>query len=257
MGGQNPEWDPAQYARYAEQRLQPALDLIHRIPLDFPDSIVDLGCGRGNVAPHLIETWPDVSYLGIDVDQHMLAAARTGHPNLRFEQGNIATWEADEPVDLVFSNAAIHWVPDHHTLLPRLMAQLRGGGALAVQIPYTYSMPVHVQMRAQAEEWAGPLEGFRIDWPVLELDDYYRLLAPMATELHLWETTYVQVLSGDHAAFEWIRGSGLRPYLQRLAGNDLHEFENEFRQRMDDAYPVESDGNTLLPYRRLFFVAVT
>ncbi len=186
----------------------------------------------------------------------MLAAARTGHPNLRFEHGNIATWAADAPVDLIYSNAALQWVPDHQSLIPRLLQQLRPGGALAVQIPYTYSMAVHTQMREQAQAWAGPLDGFLIDWPVLELDDYYRLLAPIASDLHLWETTYVQVLTGEHAAFEWTRGSGLRPYLQRLTGGELHQFENEFRQRMDEAYPPESDGNTLLPYRRLFFVAV-
>lgn len=253
---QNPEWDPAQYARYAEQRLQPALDLIHRVPLDFPDAIVDLGCGRGNVAPHLLEQWPDVAYLGLDIDHHMLQAARTAHPNLHFEHADIASWSSKDPVDLVFSNAALQWVPDHASLLPRLVDQLRRGGCLAVQIPHTFSMPVHAEMRKQAEAWAGPLDGYSIDWPVLELDDYYRLLTPISSNVQLWETTYVQVLDGEHAAFEWIRGSGLRPYLQRLEGEELHEFENEFRARMDEAYPSESDGRTLLPYRRLFFVAV-
>ena len=252
----NPVWDPAQYARYAEQRLQPALDLIHRIPLDFAESITDLGCGRGNVAHHLLEQWPGASYHGVDVDEHMLESARTAHPELHFSQADISNWTAEEPPDLIYSNAALQWVPDHQALLPRLVSQLGPGGALAVQIPYTYSMPVHLEMRAQAEAWSGPLDGFLIDWAVLELDDYYRILAPITNELQLWETTYVQVLDGEHAAFEWIRGSGLRPYLQRLEGSELHQFEDEFRERMDAAYPTQSDGHTLLPYRRLFFVAV-
>ena len=156
----NPQWDPDQYARYAAQRLQPALDLIHRAPLDHPASIVDLGCGRGNVAPHLLDRWPDASYLGVDVDEHMLETARTGHPDLSFQQADIASWTPGEPVDLIYSNAALQWVPDHLSLIPRLMGHLAAGGVLAVQIPYTFSMAVHTEMRAQAEAWAGPLDGF-------------------------------------------------------------------------------------------------
>ncbi len=146
------DWNPELYARFADERARPVHDLLARVPLASPERIVDLGCGAGASTAPLLARWPGAQVLGIDTSPAMIAEAQAKVPGARYEIADGATWTPDAPVDLVFSNATLQWIPDHPTLLPRLMGWLKPGGVLAVQIPDNLDEPSHASMRAVAAE---------------------------------------------------------------------------------------------------------
>ena len=145
-------WDAGQYLRFADERTRPALDLLARIEIGAPPRVVDLGCGPGNSTALLRERWPDAALEGLDTSEEMLRAARRAHPGIDFVAGDIAAWAPVASHDVVFSNAALQWVGDHVGLLPRLIAAVRPGGALAVQMPRNHDFATHALMRRVAAE---------------------------------------------------------------------------------------------------------
>lgn len=249
-------WDPDRYLQHASPRLRPATDLLARIPLQAPRQVVDLGCGPGHVTRLLRERWPLAAVCGVDASPQMLARARRDAPDLAWVEADIAAWVPDRPVDLIFSNAALHWLDDHAGLLPRLVSCLAPGGVLAVQMPANFEAPSHRLLRALAAEpeWRAVLDGAR-HGAVLGAADYHRLLAPHCAALDLWQTTYWHTLVGDAAVLEWMRGSALLPYLERLEAAPAERFLAAYRLRLAEAYPPEADGSTLFPFSRLFLVA--
>ncbi|MFI5357862.1 MAG: trans-aconitate 2-methyltransferase [Opitutales bacterium] len=251
-------WQSELYLKFAGERTQPAVDLVARISLATPARVIDLGCGPGNSTAVLAARWPQARIVGLDSSEPMLAAARRDFPQGTWVQGDIATWQAPQPFDLVFSNAALQWVPDHETLLPRLLAQLSPGGVLAVQMPANFHDAAHRLMRelAATERWRRHFPTPPREWAVHEPAFYYDLLAPRAARLHLWHTEYLQVMTGPAAIVEWYRGTGLRPWLDALP-NDAERaaFVAEYALLIAQAYPPRSDGKVLFPFRRFFMVA--
>ncbi len=248
-------WNPTQYLRFAEPRRRPALDLLARIPDLEPRTVVDLGCGTGALAGLLAERWPDAAVLGIDRSAEMLARARDDHPGIVWQEADLATWQPEAPVDVIYSNAALHWVGDHGVLLPRLMAALAPGGVLAVQMPRNFDAPSHTLIRELLAEprWAGRVPARPA--AVLDPADYHNLLTPHAAEVDLWETTYLHALTGAAPVLEWVRGTALVPVAEALSGAEFDAFTAEYRRRLALAYPPRPDGVTLFPFRRLFLVA--
>jgi trans-aconitate 2-methyltransferase len=125
------KWNPSQYEKFAAVRLRPALDLLSRIKSEKVASIIDLGCGPGNITPYLRECWPEADYTGVDTSADMLARARADHPDLKWIEADIAEWNPPRPVDILYSNAALQWVPDHLHLIPKLAEQVAPGGIFA------------------------------------------------------------------------------------------------------------------------------
>ncbi len=250
-------WDPAQYLRFAGHRLRPALDLLNRIDLERPEAVADLGCGAGNVTRWLARRWPEADVTGIDGSGAMLAKAAEALPEVRWRQADIAAWAPDRPQDLIWSNAALHWLPDHEALFPKLAGHLAPGGVLAVQMPCNFTEPSHTAMADAARDgpWIDALEPLLKPAPVREPAFYHRLLAPAVSELDLWETTYFQLLEGENPVAEWTKGTWLKPMLDALTGDWRNGFEAAYRARVAAAYPPGPDGRTLFPFRRLFFVA--
>jgi trans-aconitate methyltransferase len=152
--GLTPGWDPAKYLEFAGPRLRPALDLLARVPLGAPATVYDLGCGAGNVTRLLAERWPAAAVTGVDGSPAMLRTAREAAPAVTWEEADLGTWHPTRPADLLFSNAALHWLDDHARLFPRLIGDLAPGGVLAVQMPRNHGAPSHTEMVAAAE--AGP-----------------------------------------------------------------------------------------------------
>src|SRR5262245_37871019 len=150
-------WNPNHYLQFADERTRPAYDLAARIPVANPKRVVDLGCGPGNSTAVLRQRWPDAVVIGVDSSAEMLAAARTAHPAGTWVLGDAATWTAAEPVDVVFSNALLHWVPDHGTVVPHLFRQLAPGGCLAFQMTAHFDSPVHLLIATVAARlgWRG------------------------------------------------------------------------------------------------------
>lgn len=248
-------WNPEQYLRFSAPRLRPAVDLLARVD-GTPRTVVDLGCGTGHVTALLAARWPQAQITGVDDSAAMLAQARNALPALTWQQQGIADWRADVPVDLLFSNAALHWLPDHAALLPRLARQVAPGGTLAVQMPRNFLAPSHTAIAdsVRAGPWRARLEPLLGPPPVAEPAAYFDVLQPLAATLDLWETEYLQVLDGEDPVKEWTKGTWLKTFLDRLEGAERDAFEADYAARVRAAYPRRADGTTLFPFRRLFIV---
>jgi trans-aconitate 2-methyltransferase len=252
------QWDPAQYLRYGDERLRPALDLMARVPLDAPRRIVDLGCGTGNVTAILKQRWPDADVTGIDGSAEMLAKAAAGAPGCHFAQGDIATWSSDAPPDLIYSNAALHWLGGHAALFPRLLSLLAPGGVLAVQMPGMHAAPLRALQHEIAANgpWAKLLANVGSAPPILDPGAYWDLLRPKAASMDVWETTYLHALQGEDAAVQWATGTSLKPFLDLLPPDLRTGYLEAYGAAIRPIYPRRPDGTTLLPFRRLFMIVV-
>ena len=251
-------WDPGQYLRFAEARLRPALDLLARIQTATPPGlVVDLGCGPGNLTARLAERWPEAEVIGVDSSPAMLDDARRDHPAITWVEADLGTYEPPRPADVVFTNAALHWLPDHERLLPTLLGRVAPGGVLAVQVPDEWDAPSHTEgfAIAASSRWRDRLTVDLPEQPLLTPETYLDVLLPVAEDVDCWTTTYHHVLAGPDPVVEWFKGSFLREFLSRLDEADGAAFVAEYAEAMRRAYPPRADGRTVLPFRRLFLVA--
>jgi trans-aconitate 2-methyltransferase len=243
-------WDPTQYLQFADERTRPALDLLARVQLAEPRRALDLGCGPGNSTRILAARWPEADITGVDTSEEMIASARASGVRAHFR---IADFDGvgERELDLIFSNAALHWSPDPVSLVRKLFAQLSPGGVLAFQIPQNFDQPSHTIAHELAQTFgvATPFDPARFP----RARDFARALA--GARLDVWTTEYLHVLSGTEPVFEWVSGSALRPILAALDETARAQFSAEVKRRYAEAYPREANGATLFPFRRLFVVA--
>jgi trans-aconitate 2-methyltransferase len=252
------DWDAALYLKFENERLQPARDLLARVEVASARAIVDLGCGPGTSVGLLAARYPDAAIIGVDSSAAMLATARKRLPAVTFEKLDIGAWRPKDAQDVIFANAALEWLPDHSTLLPRLFSYLAPGGALAIQMPDNRQEASHVAMRMIAADgpWTPRLLPIAKTRAVLDdYSDYHRWLRPIAHRVDIWQTTYIHALGGVDDIIDWFRGSALRPYLDALDDCEREEFLTRYRRQLEDAYPREPDGGVLFPYPRLFILA--
>jgi trans-aconitate 2-methyltransferase len=252
-------WDASQYCKFVDERARPFADLLAQVRCERPAFIVDLGCGTGHLTRTLAERWPTARVLGVDNSASMLEQARplTLPGRLEFVQADIADWSCAQPIDLLVSNAALHWVGDHERLIPRLAALLAPGGTLAVQMPNRFQEPSQTAIEETAADarWATLLHGVGLHREsVLPLAWYVHQLLDVGFAVNAWETTYLHILTGDHPVLEWLKGTALRPLLQRLGPQLDGQFLADLGRRLRVAYPPIG-GITVCPFPRLFFVA--
>jgi trans-aconitate 2-methyltransferase len=249
-------WDDAQYLRFADERTRPARELLARVPLASARRVLDLGCGPGNSTALLRERWPEARLTGVDDSAEMLERARRDQPQIDWVLADASRFVPDAPLDVSFSNALLQWLPDHEVLIPALFEQVRPGGALAFQMPCNFGEPSHRWMRELDGPWAERIAAVRRRSPVGNAAFYYDLLAPRARAVDIWQTTYEHVLDDAGAIVEWVKGTGLRPYLDALTPVERPQYLERYTRAIADAYPQRSDGKRLFSFPRLFVVAL-
>jgi trans-aconitate 2-methyltransferase len=255
-------WSAKQYVTFEDERTRPVRDLLAGIPPIDAKSVIDLGCGPGNSTEVLAARFPAAAVSGIDSSPDMIAAARRRLPGAQFSIGGIEEWKDAKDAaafDVILANAVLHWVPDHATLLPKLIAKLAAGGALAIQMPDNLEGPAHRLMREVAADgpWAPVLAAASAArTPIADADWYYELLRPLCGKVDVWRTTYYHPLSGGpNAIVEWFKGSGLRPFLEPLNSLQRDAYLERYSAAVARVYPTLADGSVLLPFPRLFVVA--
>ena len=250
-----PSWKPDQYLKFAAERTQPCRDLAARVAIENPRHVIDLGCGPGNSTEVLAARWPHAELTGLDSSPDMIAKARGAHPGWHWQSADIAEWtNGQDSFDVVFSNAAMQWVPDHQNVFARLLEHVAPGGALAVQMPHNYDAEAHRLMREVASHF--PATGSVREWFTHPIGLYYDVLAPLSGHVDLWSTEYIHVMERPGDIVEWYKGTGMRPFLDALSTDAEREaFTAEYLAAIQDAYPARHDGRVLFPFRRLFLVA--
>jgi trans-aconitate 2-methyltransferase len=246
-------WDPKLYHKFEAERSAPFFDLLALVEIRPDLRVVDLGCGTGELTRHLADSLPNSDVTGLDSSAQMLEKATAlSTPHLHFQQGDQAQLTGEW--DLIFSNAALQWSENHTELIPRLYEILLPGGQIAVQVPSNHNHISHQIYRETAgeEPLASILNGFQRYAPVLSIDEYARLFFLCgAEEILVFEKVYAHILEDSDAVVEWISGTALVPYFERL-GEHKEEFLNALRARMRAALP---ERPVFYPFRRTLFSA--
>jgi trans-aconitate 2-methyltransferase len=252
------DWSPGQYLKFEDERTRPAAELLARVPVTRPRRVLDVGCGPGNSTELLAARFPQAEIVGLDSSPEMIATARKRLPSADFTVADIESYTPASPFDVIFGNAVFQWVPDHLAVLVRLLATCPPGGALAIQVPDNLNQPTHMLMAAVArsgpwrEKFAKPIRRDAIPAPA----DYYDRLQPLAASVDVWHTTYYHVLDDAEAIVEWVKGTGLRPWLDRLDADEREAYLDAYTERIAESYPPLVDGRVMLRFPRLFVVAV-
>jgi len=247
-------WNPDQYGKFQQEREQPFLDLLALIQPAPSMRIVDLGCGTGSLTGRLHEALNAAETIGIDRSERMLEVARR-EPlprGLRFEAGTIESFDADASYDLIFSNAAFHWVEDHETLVGRLFAALKPGGQLAFQVPAMHDSPSHTlpNLLAGSDRFAATFGDWQRPQPVLEPQQYSRLLFRAGfSQPKVRLIVYPHVFASRDQVVDWMKGSLLTEYEKRLQPEQFAEFLVLYRDRLLPL--LDPDRPFLFPFKRI------
>ena len=248
------DWNPAAYAAFRDLRLRPALDLLAQVPELPTGDVIDLGCGAGAACGALATRFPARRLIGLDGSAAMLGQA-AGYAET--VQVDIATWQPGRLPALIFSNAALQWLPNHDTLLPRLADAVVPGGTLAVQMPVNYMAPSHRFLRDIAQAmFPGKFDFTGYRPPVLTAAEYWALLSPLGA-LTIWETEYLQPLgpvAQGHPVRSFTASTAMRPFLDTMTPEEAARFTARYDEALDSAYPRLPDGGALFPFRRLFLI---
>ncbi|HZI14365.1 MAG TPA: methyltransferase domain-containing protein [Myxococcus sp.] len=250
-------WDPTQYSHFRSERKRPFFELLMRVDVDAPAQVADLGCGTGDLTRVLAQRWPGARVYGVDSSDAMVEEARKRPPpeSLRFEVADLAAWEPPAPLDVLLSNAALHWLPDHEALLRRLVGRLAPGGVLAFQVPANFEAPSHrhIDTVRALPRFAAKLEGVRRGHAE-PLATYEAWLSGLGLAVDAWDSAYLHVLPGEDAVLEWLLGTTLRPVLAALGPEEGRAFLDALRPLLRESYPAHARGTPFL-FTRRFVVA--
>ncbi|MBU1055094.1 MAG: methyltransferase domain-containing protein [Proteobacteria bacterium] len=251
------DWNPNLYMQFRSERTQPSIDLISKIISVEPKSIIDVGCGPGNSTQVLVNRWPKAKITGLDNSSAMIQKAKHDYPNQEWIVTDALTYESEIKYDIVFSNAAIQWIPNHENLLKKFHGSLKDEGLLAIQIPLFWDMPLGKVINETANDirWKDQMEGIADLFTIHNYSFYYDHLSSLFNSIDIWETNYLHILDSHIAIIEMMRSTGMKPYLEKLDNDlDINQFEKKVLIGIKKAYPKQKNGKVLLPFKRLFFI---
>lgn len=249
------DWNSNQYMKFKNERTQPSLDLISRIAQLTPQNILDIGCGPGNSTFALKNQFKNADIIGVDYSDNMLEKARASHPDMVFEKCDVPNGlkKYQKSLDLIFSNACIHWIDNQKELIYKIFDKLSTNGVLAVQIPLTQNAPFYeiLYRLVETPKWRklSEIHNFHNLLP----EEYYDLFCKMYCDFNIWQTTYYHIVESHMGVIEWYKGSGLRPYLDKLSESEQEEFISDLSAEIKLTFPEQADGKVILKMPRLFF----
>jgi trans-aconitate 2-methyltransferase len=253
----NKDWNPELYLKYGNERTQPSIDLVSKIKIDFtPESILDIGCGPGNSSQVLLQRWTDAKLTGIDSSLNMIEKAKASFPKNTWLVADAAEYTPNRKYNIVFSNATIQWILDHERLFQNLFNLVNNGGVLAISTPRFDEMLLYevISKVIEQEKWKEATQGCAELFTYHDYKYYYDLMDKYFKSIELWQTDYIHILESQYSIIEWIRSTGMKPYLDCLKETEKPLFENDILAEIKNHYPVQNSGKVLFPFKRLFMV---
>ncbi|MDC7125884.1 MAG: methyltransferase domain-containing protein [Spirochaetales bacterium] len=251
------DWNPDLYLKFNKERIQPSIDLVSRIEINEPEKMIDIGCGPGNSTQILAGRWPESKLLGIDKSEAMIAKAEADFPKQKWKIFDVEAEEFNDSYNIVYSNAAIQWMGQHEQLLKKLSDIVKPEGALAVQVPLFYSMPLSdsISRVATLPKWQPKTGSVDRLFTILSSSEYYDILSNLFARVEMWQTDYIHIMESHSSILEMMKSTGLKPYLEKLESeSDKKEFTETVLGEIKKDYPMQKDGKVLFPFIRLFFV---
>jgi trans-aconitate 2-methyltransferase len=251
-------WNPYSYLKYEFERTLPSRDLAAHIEVPDPQRIIDIGCGPGNSTRILRDRWPNANIAGLDASEEMIEKAKTAYPTGEWIVAEAETWNPAGKYDIVFSNAALQWMPDQANIITRLFGYLKDGGVLAVQVPLNSDSPLHKALIAVStmDEWRHRMLGCDSRITYNDESFFYDILSTLTPRIELWITTYLHIMGSHQDLIDWYSSTGLKPYLGRIDTDEGKErFKQQILEECKGGYPVQRDGKVIFPFKRLFFIA--
>lgn len=250
-------WNPEVYDQFKEERSAPFFDLLKLVESRTGISVIDLGCGTGELTSKLLDYLEDSKVLGIDSSEEMLEkAAQFKTSRLTFEKRSIEEQlHLGDTYDLIISNAAIQWCSNHKELFPRIISKIKKGGQLAVQIPSNHEYVVHQLLRkiADTEPYKNAYNGWAREYTVLTIEDYARILFEnKGIEITVYEKVFPHVLEDANAVFVWASGTAMLPYIEMLPDEMKEKFKNDYKQQLQNIFP---ESPVFYPFKRTFISA--
>ncbi len=254
------DWNPMEYLRFRNERTQPSIDLVNRIRMDRPPrTILDIGCGPGNSSQVLLERWPDARLTGVDNSPAMIEKAQRNFPHQEWILADASEYVPPADFDLVFSNAAIQWIPNHRALIAKMAGMLSAEGVLAFQVPRFNEMAISriIDSVCRSKRWRKATERCARLFAYHDAGFYYDLLSGQLKSVDIWETAYYHIMESHLSIVEWLRSTAIRPYLDAIGSeNDAEDFEADLLDGIKRAYHARSDGRVFFPFKRLFFIGL-
>ena len=250
-------WNPEVYDRFKEERSAPFFDLLKLVESKTDLSVIDLGCGTGELTSKLLDYLEDSKVLGIDSSEEMLAkAAQYKTSRLTFEKRSIEEQlHLGDTYDLVISNAAIQWCSHHKELFPGIISKIKTGGQLAVQIPSNHDYVVHTLLRkiAETEPYKTAYNSWERESPVLTIEEYAQILFDhKGREITVFEKVFPHVLENAEAVFTWASGTAMLPYIENLPDEMKEQFKNDYKNELQNIFP---ESPVFYPFKRTFISA--
>lgn len=252
------DWDPNQYLKFKRERTQASIDLVNKIHISYtPVHIADIGCGPGTSGQILLQRWPGSKLIGVDKSPAMIEKAKSDYPEQEWILADALQFNPGTAFDIIFSNAAIQWIPHHEILFEQLNTMLSDRGVIAVQLPEIHesSFGAIIDSVSRKKRWKKKTADCSELFTWHDYSYYYDLLADKMESIGMWETTYIHVMPSHQAIIEWAKSTRMKPYLDRLGDeNDKKSFEKEILDEVKRHYPIRKNGHVLFPFKRLFFI---
>jgi len=252
------DWNPELYLKFNKERIQPSIDLVSRIDFDHPLNIIDIGCGPGNSTQILTQRWPESKVTGVDNSAAMIERAKLDFPDQEWKLLDAGKDEIKGKFDIVFSNAAIQWIPKHYELLAKFKSILSDQGVVAIQLPLFFDMPLgkSIARISKEKQWWSVMDGVDQLYTMHHYSEYYDFLSSLFNSVVIWETNYIHVMDSPDSILEMIRSTGLKPYIDRLdKDQDKLDFEKKVLTSIREDYPTQKNGKVLFPFKRMFLIA--
>lgn len=250
-------WNASIYNQFKKERNAPFDDLLNLVTVKPALSVIDLGCGTGELTRRLTGHLPASKVLGIDASAEMLKeAAAFSNQQLAFEQSSIETMIASgKKWDLVFSNAAIQWIDNHDSLLPAIIAMVNAGGQLAIQLPSNHDHITHrlLDTVALTEPYQTALGGWTRRVSTLSIEAYAQILFDHGgSGITVFEKLYPHVLENATALYNWMSGTALIRYLERLPADVQTSFSTAYKKQLEKVF---SSSPIFYPFKRILMAA--